>query len=113
MGSTTGRLGDLAREPTKVLSRWGGSWVGETPRGLGRVGSSHGHGGQSTPLARQLVPLPLAGASLDALGRNRWQEEREWASSLLQEVSGEELGGSLGGSLQGRVFFFFFLMGEN
>ena len=83
------------------------------PWGLGRVGSSHGHGGQSTPLARQLVPLPLAGASLDALGCNRWQEEREWASSLLQEVSGEELGGSLGGSLQGRVFFFFFMMGEN
>lgn len=42
MGSTTGRLGDLAGEPTEALGRWGGSWVGETPRGLGRVGAVTG-----------------------------------------------------------------------
>lgn len=48
-------------------------------------------------------------------GIARWQEEMEWVSSLFQDVSGEELGRSLGGSLQGRVFCFFFfpLMGEN
>ena len=46
-------------------------------------------------------------------GIARWQEEMEWVSSLLQDVSGEELGRSLGGSLQGRVFCFVFfpLMG--
>ena len=41
-------------------------------------------------------------------GTARWQEEMEWASSLLQDISGEELGRNLGGSLQGRVFFLFF-----
>lgn len=111
----TGRLGDLAREPTEAVGRCRGSWAGETPRGLGRVGSGHGGGSQGTLLADSWSLGPWQEPVCMQWGIARWQEEMEWVSSLFQDVSGEELGRSLGGSLQGRVFCFFFfpLMGEN
>ena len=89
----------------------GGQLGGRDPEGAGKGGEHHGHGGQDTPLARQLVPRPLAGASLDALGatdgRRRQSGRLHSSKRFLVKSLGEVWGQPSGKGL------FYFLMGEN